>query len=113
MYAIDALGIPAMLERDATITSTDPQTGQPITVRVTRRAAAFDPSETVVVYAATGRGAGARSGEAVDRRDATQRSGSQRILDVMNTSPPLANLITLGARDLPALRKFYRTLGWP
>jgi hypothetical protein len=31
----------------------------------------------------------------------------------MNASPPLANLITLGTRDLPALRNFYRTLGWP
>jgi predicted lactoylglutathione lyase len=40
-------------------------------------------------------------------------SDARRILDVMNTSPPLANLITLGARDLPALRNFYRTLGWP
>jgi catechol 2,3-dioxygenase-like lactoylglutathione lyase family enzyme len=26
---------------------------------------------------------------------------------------PLANLITLGARDLPLLRDFYRRLGWP
>src|SRR2546430_14743193 len=40
-------------------------------------------------------------------------SDARRILDVMNTSPPLANLITLGARDLPTLRNFYRTLGWP
>ena len=31
----------------------------------------------------------------------------------MNASAPLANLITLGARDLPALREFYRALGWP
>ena len=31
----------------------------------------------------------------------------------MNASPPLANLITLGARDLPTLRNFYCTLGWP
>ncbi|MFI5613434.1 VOC family protein [Amycolatopsis sp. NPDC051903] len=31
----------------------------------------------------------------------------------MDTSAPLANLITLGARDLPALRDFYRGLGWP
>jgi uncharacterized protein len=30
----------------------------------------------------------------------------------MNASPPLANLITLGARDLPTLRNFYRALGW-
>ena len=26
---------------------------------------------------------------------------------------PLANVITLGVRDLPALRDFYRRLGWP
>jgi hypothetical protein len=35
------------------------------------------------------------------------------MLNAMNASPPLANLITLGARDLPTLRNFYRTLGWP
>jgi hypothetical protein len=56
MCAIDALGIPAMLDRDATITSTDPQTGRPVTVRVTGRAVVFDPPETVLVYAATDRG---------------------------------------------------------
>jgi uncharacterized protein len=32
---------------------------------------------------------------------------------VMNTSAPLANLITLGARDFSSLRDFYRSLGWP
>ena len=31
----------------------------------------------------------------------------------MNASAPLANLITLRVRDLPALRNFYRALGWP
>ncbi|HJQ01652.1 MAG TPA: hypothetical protein VJ851_08630 [Jatrophihabitans sp.] len=31
----------------------------------------------------------------------------------MNAFPPLANLITLGARDLPTLRNFYNALGWP
>ncbi len=31
----------------------------------------------------------------------------------MSASAPLANLITLGARDLPMLRDFYRALGWP
>jgi uncharacterized protein len=32
----------------------------------------------------------------------------------MNASAPLANvMITLGARDLPSLRDFYRGLGWP
>ena len=31
----------------------------------------------------------------------------------MSEHAPLANLITLGARDFPALRDFYRRLGWP
>ncbi len=31
----------------------------------------------------------------------------------MTAPAPLANLITLGARDLPTLRNFYRALGWP
>ena len=31
----------------------------------------------------------------------------------MAENPPLANLVTLGARDLNALRDFYRRLGWP
>jgi catechol 2,3-dioxygenase-like lactoylglutathione lyase family enzyme len=32
---------------------------------------------------------------------------------MVDQQPPLANVITLGARDLPALRDFYRRLGWP
>jgi predicted lactoylglutathione lyase len=40
-------------------------------------------------------------------------SETPRILSAMNASAPLANLITLGARDLPMLRDFYRALGWP
>lgn len=31
----------------------------------------------------------------------------------MSQRPPLANLITLGARDLVLLRRFYSALGWP
>jgi catechol 2,3-dioxygenase-like lactoylglutathione lyase family enzyme len=31
----------------------------------------------------------------------------------MKASTPLANLITLGARDFSSLRDFYRNLGWP
>lgn len=31
----------------------------------------------------------------------------------MSDGPPLANLITLGARDFATLRDFYRRLGWP
>jgi hypothetical protein len=30
----------------------------------------------------------------------------------MTAQPPLANLITLGARDFATLREFYRRLGW-
>ena len=40
-------------------------------------------------------------------------SEARRILSAMNASAPLANLITLGARDIPTLRDFYRSLGWP
>jgi catechol 2,3-dioxygenase-like lactoylglutathione lyase family enzyme len=43
----------------------------------------------------------------------THLSDAWRIIDAMNTPTPLANLITLGARDLPTMREFYRTLGWP
>jgi hypothetical protein len=56
MCAIDALGVPAMVGRDATITSTDPHTGSPIVVTVVAGRAAFDPHETVVVYAASATG---------------------------------------------------------
>jgi len=31
----------------------------------------------------------------------------------MSEQPPVANMITLGARDLPQLRDFYRSVGWP
>jgi predicted lactoylglutathione lyase len=31
----------------------------------------------------------------------------------MSTPAPVANLITIGARDFPKLRDFYRDLGWP
>jgi predicted lactoylglutathione lyase len=40
-------------------------------------------------------------------------SEARWILSAMNAPAPLANLITLGARDLPTLRDFYRALGWP
>src|SRR5262249_16534872 len=40
-------------------------------------------------------------------------SDARRILDGMKASVPLANLITLGARDLPPLRDFYPRLRWP
>jgi predicted lactoylglutathione lyase len=32
---------------------------------------------------------------------------------MMDTSPPLANTITLGVQDLPRERAFYEALGWP
>jgi hypothetical protein len=54
MCAIDALGIPYMLDADATVSSVDPQTGQPVVVTVAAGAPAFAPPEAVVVYATTG-----------------------------------------------------------
>lgn len=61
MCAIDALGMPFMLGTDATITSADPRTGQPVRVTITNGAAIYQPAEAVIVYAATG-----DSGRSVD-----------------------------------------------
>jgi hypothetical protein len=47
--AIDALGIPAMLNRDVAISSQDPDTGEPIHITVTNRETSWRPNETVVV----------------------------------------------------------------
>lgn len=54
MCAIDALGMPFMLGTDATITSADPHTGQPVRATITNGAATYQPAEAVIVYAATG-----------------------------------------------------------
>ncbi|WP_370413654.1 alkylmercury lyase family protein [Streptomyces fradiae] len=49
MCAVDALGIPAMLGRDAVISSTDPVTGEPVTVTSTGGTTVWEP-ESAVVY---------------------------------------------------------------
>lgn len=48
MCAIDALGIPAMLQADAVITSADPVTGEPVTVTFAVGKARWDPPGAVV-----------------------------------------------------------------
>ncbi|MFE9399245.1 organomercurial lyase [Streptomyces flavidovirens] len=48
MCAIDALGIPAMLGRDAVISSTDPVTGAPVTVTSVEGATRWEPPSAVV-----------------------------------------------------------------
>lgn len=52
MCAIDALGMSTMLDRPVTITSTEPDTGHPITIDVDRATARWNP-DTAVVFAAT------------------------------------------------------------
>jgi hypothetical protein len=52
--AIDALGIPAMLRADAVITSSDPLTGEPVTVTFRAATASWDPSGAVVFDGYTG-----------------------------------------------------------
>lgn len=47
--AIDALGIPAMLDRDVVISSRDPDTGGPIRITVTNGQTSWHPDNTVVV----------------------------------------------------------------
>jgi hypothetical protein len=56
MCAIDALGIPQMLDRDAHISSIDPVSGQPITVEVHRGVWRFAPVTTVVLDGRTAAG---------------------------------------------------------
>lgn len=53
MCAIDAIGIPRMTGRDALITSTDPDTGQPIRVRRHHGEWTWSPSSTAVLLAQT------------------------------------------------------------
>lgn len=53
MCAADALGIPLMTGRAATITSTDPRTGEPIRIRWRDGAWTWEPTSTVVLVAAT------------------------------------------------------------
>ena len=52
--AIDALGIPAMLERDASITSRDPHSGAEIRIRVHAAEATWTPAGAVVSVPAAG-----------------------------------------------------------
>ena len=48
MCAIDALGIPAMLGQDAVISSTDPMSGDPITITSTIGTVRWEPTSAVV-----------------------------------------------------------------
>jgi Alkylmercury lyase len=55
MCAIDALGIPAMLGTDAVITSSDPLTGEPVTVTIRGAHVSWEPPGAVVFDGGTGR----------------------------------------------------------
>ncbi|MFG2908326.1 alkylmercury lyase family protein [Kitasatospora sp. NPDC048286] len=48
MCAVDALGIPAMLGQDAVITSTDPVSGEPVTVTSVDGTLRWEPADAVV-----------------------------------------------------------------
>lgn len=52
MCAVDALGIPAMLDTDVTITSTDPVTHQSVTISVHNGRYVWNPATAVVFYSA-------------------------------------------------------------
>jgi hypothetical protein len=52
MCVIDALGIPAMLDTDAVITTAAPDSGPPVTVTVTGGRAVWEPSTAVVFVGA-------------------------------------------------------------
>lgn len=52
MCAVDALGMPDMLDTDAVITSTDPSNAQPITITVEGRNYTWEPNSAVVFLSA-------------------------------------------------------------
>jgi len=54
MCAIDALGMGKMLGRDTVIRSTDPLTGEPITVQIRDRQQTWNPRDAVVFVGAIG-----------------------------------------------------------
>lgn len=54
MCAIDALGIPFMTGRDATVLSQDPGTGEEISVQIREARAVWSPVSAVVVVASNG-----------------------------------------------------------
>ena len=54
MCALDALGIPQMTRRDARISSTDPVSGQPVTIEAQHGVWQWEPATTVVLVAAAG-----------------------------------------------------------
>jgi hypothetical protein len=56
MCAVDALAVPAMLDRGATLRSTDPLTGRSITVKVDGRKLSWEPASAVVVLGRVGDG---------------------------------------------------------
>jgi hypothetical protein len=56
MCALDALGIPQMSSRDGRISSTDPTTGQSITIEVHGETWRFEPATTVVLAGAAASG---------------------------------------------------------
>jgi hypothetical protein len=63
MCAVDALGIPFMVRRDTTITSSDPTTGDAVHIEVRGREAHADPPNVVVFLGSTG-GSGPAAEEA-------------------------------------------------
>ncbi len=61
MCAIDALGIPTMLDTDAVITTHDPTNGKPITVTVVNGRSTWEPSTAVASVGSTGTGPSAET----------------------------------------------------
>jgi len=56
MCAVDALAVPAMLDRGARLRSTDPLTGRSITVKLDGRKLSWEPASAVVVLGRVGDG---------------------------------------------------------
>lgn len=75
MCAIDALGIPAMLDADVVISSTDPVTGSPVTVTTQEKVTTWEP-ESAMVFVGQRPGGGPGSHSVLRRTELPHRSAS-------------------------------------
>ena len=107
MCAVDALGIPAMLDQPGTVTSTDPTTGQTVTVRIAGGQADANPPGAVVLLARAGDGMLASACcQIIDfYADPAAAQSALASPGVVGTVLPVADAHTLGVElfaDLPA-----------
>ena len=108
MCAIDALGLPAMLDTDAVITSSDPANGRPVTVTVAAGRYRWDPVTAVVFLSAAAGGDGPSAETCCnDLNFFTTKASAQAWIDA---HPPIRGEILDSASAEDRGRRIFGTL---